>query len=132
LNCRTIQIILRQILNLLFKNIKITHTLKGTRKKIFSFSFFAPFSALFSECLGGSASGGNFFYPTGTSRPSGATFFEKEQKSLCQKNQRLTTKGSPERSRGMKNLHRESSSGLSDARWTQYYTTIVNYLNYIS
>ncbi|MEW6408504.1 MAG: recombinase family protein [Nitrospirota bacterium] len=60
------------ILNLLFKNIKIA------QKKIFSFSFFAPF---------------NFF------------FFEKEQKSLCQKNQRV-----------MKNLHRESISGLSDVR----------------
>ncbi|MBA7509845.1 hypothetical protein ES705_01817 [subsurface metagenome] len=44
------------ILNLLFKNIKIA------QKKIFSFSFFAPF---------------NFF------------FFEKEQKIQCQKNQRL-------------------------------------------
>jgi hypothetical protein len=44
------------ILNLLFKNIKIA------QKKIFSFSFFAPF---------------NFF------------FFEKEQKIQCLKNQRL-------------------------------------------
>jgi len=60
------------ILNLLFKNIKIA------QKKIFSFSFFAPF---------------NFF------------FFEKEQKSLCQKNQKL-----------MKIRPEKSISGLSDVR----------------
>jgi len=45
------------ILNLLFKNIKIA------QKKIFSFSFFAPFNFLFSET---------------------------ERKSQCQKNQKLT------------------------------------------
>jgi len=67
------------ILNLLFKNIKIAQKKSVfSPKRIFSFSFFAPF---------------NFF------------FFEKEQKSLCQKNQRL-----------MKNRHRESISGLSDVK----------------
>ncbi|MBU1148009.1 MAG: hypothetical protein KKD11_06610, partial [Candidatus Omnitrophica bacterium] len=61
------------------KNIKIAQKKSVfSPKRIFSFSFFAPF---------------NFF------------FFEKEQKIQCQTNQRL-----------MKNLHRESISGLSDVR----------------
>ncbi len=58
--------------------------IKIAQKKIFS--FFAPF---------------NFF------------FFEKEQKSLCQKNQRL-----------MKNLRRESLSGLSDELSLRFYDII--------
>jgi len=71
------------IINLLFKNIKIAQKKSVfSPKRIFSFSFFAPF---------------NFF------------FFEKEQTIQCPKNQRLT-----------KNLHRESISGLSDARWPRY------------
>ena len=74
----------KQIINLLFKNIKIAQKKSVfSPKRIFSFSFFAPF---------------NFF------------FFEKEQKSLCQKNQRL-----------MKNLRRESISGLSDGLLYRFY-----------
>jgi hypothetical protein len=65
------------------KNIKIA------QKKIFSFSFFAPF---------------NFF------------FFEKEQKIQCQKNQRL-----------MKNLRRESLSGLSDGLLFRLYNVLFSF-----
>jgi hypothetical protein len=36
---------------------------------------------------------------------------------LCQKNQKLTTKGSPERSRGTKICPKKSTSVPSDARW---------------
>jgi len=60
-------------------------------KRIFSFSFFAPF---------------NFF------------FFEKEQTIQCQKNQRL-----------MKNLRRESISGLSDGLLFRLYNVLFSFFS---
>ena len=53
--------------------------------------------------------------------------FEKEQKSQCQKNQRLTTKGSPEQRRGMKNRRRESISGPSVARWMYFLMMVLKF-----
>ncbi|MBL7151724.1 MAG: hypothetical protein ISS89_03945 [Candidatus Omnitrophica bacterium] len=75
---------------LLFKNIKIASCLGGRLpQKRISFSLFAPFNFLFSET---------------------------ERKSQCQKNQKLTTSGSPQGSRGTKICPKKSTSGPSAAR----------------
>jgi len=54
-------------------------------------------------------------------------FFEKEQKTLCQKNQKLTTKGSPEQRREMKNLPERSISGLSDGLLFRLYNVLYSF-----
>ena len=80
-------------------SVRYAHFVKSP-KRIFSFSFFAQ---------------KNFF------------FFEKEQKTLCQKNQRLTTKGSPEQRREMKNLPERSISGLSDGLLFRLYNVLYSF-----
>ncbi len=80
----------KELGGLLFKNIKIAPPAGGARpKKRISVSLFEPFNFLLSEV---------------------------KEKPKCQKNKALTTKGSPERSRGTKIAQKKSTSVPSDAK----------------